>query len=99
MLNAMIQKLWLERGWTQSELAKALQLSDKAIKNWENDVCKPSVSNIICLAELFCVSTDYLLGIEKRNPIYIDHLPEKEQRRIRYLVQSYTTMLKNEAKE
>ena len=94
MLNAMIQKLWLERGWTQSELAKALQLSDKAIKNWENDV-----SNIICLAELFCVSTDYLLGIEKRNPIYIDHLPEKEQRRIRYLVQSYTTMLKNEAKE
>lgn len=99
MLDAMIRKLRLERGWTQAELAKALQLSNKSIKNWESDVSKPSVVNIISLAEIFCVSTDYLLGIEKRKPIYVDHLSEKEQRRIRFLVQSYTIMLKNESKE
>lgn len=99
MLYAMIKKLRLERGWTQAELAKELPLNKKSIKNWESDLSKPSVDSIISLAEAFCVSTDYLLGIEKRKPIYVDHLSEKEQRRIRFLVQSYAIMLKNEAKE
>lgn len=99
MLDAMIRKLRVERGWTQAELAKELHLSDKAIKNWESGVSKPSVANIISLAEVFCVSTDFLLGIEKRNLIYIDHLSEREQRRVRLLVQAYIFMLKSETKE
>lgn len=98
MIDVMIRKLRMERGLTQAELAKELNLSDKAVKNWENAVSNPSVSNIISLAQIFCVSTDYLLGVDRRNPIYIDHLPEKEQRRIRFLVQSYILMLKNEVK-
>ena len=57
---------------------------------------KPSASNIVTLAKIFCVSTDYLFGLERRNPLYIDHLPESEQLRVRFLVQAYTDMVQKE---
>lgn len=97
MLESRIRELRLVRGWTQADLAKRLQLSEKAIKNWERGISKPSVTNVVSLAKLFCVSADYLLGLDKRNPIYIDHLPEDEQLRVRLIIQAYCDMVLNQA--
>lgn len=101
MLEQQIHMLRKERGWSQTELAKRMQISEKAIKNWERGISKPSASNIVTLAKIFCVSTDYLFGLERRNPLYIDHLhidhlPESEQLRVRFLVQAYTDMVQKE---
>lgn len=96
MLEQQIHMLRKERGWSQTELAKRMQISEKAIKNWERGISKPSASNIVTLAKIFCVSTDYLFGLERHNPLYIDHLPESEQLRVRFLVQAYTDMVQKE---
>ena len=68
MLEQQIHMLRKERGWSQTELAKRMQISEKAIKNWERGISKPSASNIVTLAKIFCVSTDYLFGLERRTP-------------------------------
>ena len=96
MLEQQIHMLRKERGWSQTELAKRMQISEKAIKNWESGISKPSASNIVTLAKIFCLFSDYLFGLERRNPLYIDHLPESEQLRVRFLVQAYTEMVQKE---
>lgn len=53
MLEQQIHMLRKERGWSQTELAKRMQISEKAIKNWERGISKPSASNIVTLAKIF----------------------------------------------
>ena len=96
MLNEKIQQLRIARGWTQGELAKQLGISEKAVKNWESGISKPSIGNAIGLAQIFCISTDHLFGIDARDPIYIDFLPPNEQQRARRLMQAYTNIVMNE---
>lgn len=98
MIDKTIRELREDLGWTQANLAKHLGVADKAIKNWEGGSSKPSFDNAIEIAKLFCVSLDYLAGLEKREPIYVDQLPVKEQRYIRGLVQYYTNMVMNDLK-
>ena len=56
-----IATLRKEKGWTQVELAKKLQVSDKAVSKWEKDDAFPSIEFFPVLAELFGVSIDYLM--------------------------------------
>lgn len=52
------------RQLTQKELAKTLGLSANCVCEWEKNRSEPSLSTIKKLADLFEVSTDYLLGLE-----------------------------------
>lgn len=70
MLNKRIKSLRLNRGYSQVELAKRLGVSKQAVSNWENDNIQPSIEMLIRLADLFGVTTDYLLGRE--NTLQID---------------------------
>lgn len=98
MLGKRIQLLRTERGWTQAELAKKLNITKKAVKNWESGSSKPSVDHAIRLADIFGISTDSLFERERRDPIYLDFLPPDEQRRARILIQDYMKMVMNELK-
>lgn len=60
-IGNIISKLRKEKGWTQSELAKKLQVSDKAISKWESNRGDPSIEFFPRLAELFNVTIDYLM--------------------------------------
>ncbi len=60
-IGDIISKLRKEKGWTQSELAQKLQVSDKAISKWESNRGDPSIEFFPRLAELFGVSIDYLM--------------------------------------
>ena len=62
MLNKRIHDLRVAQGYSQVALAKRLGVSKQAVSNWENDNIQPSIEMLIRLAELFSVSTDYLLG-------------------------------------
>ena len=64
MLNKRIHDLRVAQGYSQVALAKRLGVSKQAVSNWENDNIQPSIEMLIRLAELFSVSTDYLLGRE-----------------------------------
>lgn len=64
-----IKSLRVEKGLTQSDLAKLLNVSDRTIGYYENDQRDPDTSTLKALSEYFDVSVDYLLGLtEFRSP-------------------------------
>ena len=53
-----------KNGWSQEELAEQLSVSRQSISKWEGAQAIPDIQKIIKMAELFGVSTDYLLKDE-----------------------------------
>lgn len=58
-IGEKIKFLRIQKGLSQSDLAKALYFSNRTISNWEQNVREVSVSNLERLAQLFQVSLDY----------------------------------------
>ena len=50
-----------KNGWSQEELADKLGVSRQSVSKWEGAQAVPDMKKILQLAELFNVSTDYLL--------------------------------------
>jgi len=48
---------------SQKDLAKMLNVSDRAFRNYENGTSEPTYDNLIILCKKFNVSADYLLGL------------------------------------
>lgn len=57
-----LKELRTERGWTQKILAQKIRVTDDCIFFWEKGRSEPSIQQILELAELFEVTTDFLLG-------------------------------------
>ena len=53
-----------KNGWSQEELADMLGVSRQSVSKWEGAQSVPDLQKIIKLAEIFGVSTDYLLKDE-----------------------------------
>lgn len=70
----IIKKLRREADMTQEKLAELLSVSAQAVSRWENDSAMPDVALLAPLANLFHVTTDYLLGVDisKREQIIGD---------------------------
>ena len=49
-------------GYTQEDLAETLNMTVRAISAWEAGDRKPPIDKLELLADLYNVSTDYLLG-------------------------------------
>lgn len=63
----LAEKITEERkknGWSQEELADKLGVSRQAVSKWESAGSVPDLQRVIQLADLFGVSTDYLLKDE-----------------------------------
>ena len=65
MLNfgQKIKKLRTDAGMSQAMLAEHIGVSVQSISNWECNNTMPDISQIVPLASILCVSTDYLLGV------------------------------------
>lgn len=50
--------------YNQTYIAKYMKVSQVSVSNWERGVKEPNFQSLIDLANLFGVSTDYLLGIK-----------------------------------
>lgn len=61
MLHEKIISLRRKNGWSQEELAEKLDVSRQAVSKWESAQSMPDIERIIGMADLFGVSTDYLL--------------------------------------
>ena len=79
----------LKLGWSQSRLAKELNVNVKTIKNWESDVSDPSIKNIVRLSQLFSITSDYLMGIDNQTVIAIGSLSKKDQICLRAMCQVF----------
>lgn len=53
-----------KNGWTQEELAQKLHISRQAVSKWESARSIPDIDRVIDMANVFGVSTDYLLKDE-----------------------------------
>ena len=53
-----------KNGWSQEELAEMLSVSRQSVSKWEGAQAVPDLNKIIKMAEIFGVSTDYLLKDE-----------------------------------
>lgn len=62
------KQLRKERGLTQRELAKALNVEQTTVSKWENEITIPDVTTLGIISKFFNVSIDYLLGNENEKP-------------------------------
>ena len=86
MLNQRIRDLRLSKKMSQVELAKLIGVSKQSVSNWENDNIQPSIEMLIKLADVFSVSTDYLLGLEQEKSLNVDGLSDKVLAHVRQLI-------------
>lgn len=70
-----------KNGWSQEELADKLSVSRQAVSKWESAQSVPDLQRVIQLAEIFCVSTDYLLKdeVETQTPLEVGDISEDSE--------------------
>lgn len=68
ILADKIINLRKREGWSQEELADRLGVSRQSISKWEGAQSIPDMKKILAMADLFGVSTDYLLRDELEEP-------------------------------
>lgn len=59
-----LKELRTRDGLSIERVARQLEVSSMTIRNWESGETEPSASQVKALADLFGVSTDYLLNRE-----------------------------------
>lgn len=63
-LGIMIATNRKEKGMTQSDVAKEMGVTDKAVSKWERDLSCPDVNSLAKLAEIFGIPVEELLQVE-----------------------------------
>lgn len=65
-----ISELRCRDGLSQEELAEKAGVSRQAVSKWESNQSVPDVFNIVLLAEIFGVTTDYIInGVESQTAV------------------------------
>ena len=87
MIADKIKFLRDEKGWTQTELSKKLGITRSGVNAWEMGISVPSTQYIVELAQLFGVSTDFLLGINSHSTIDVSGLTTEDIKIIYALIE------------
>ena len=59
-----LKELREEKGLSQIDLAKEVQISSACVSRWEKNLRVPNIDSIIILCNFFSVSAGYLIGLE-----------------------------------
>lgn len=78
MIAERIRFLREQKSYTQTELAKKLGITRSSVNAWEMGISVPSTQYIVELSNIFSVSTDYLLGVERTSSIDTSGLTEQD---------------------
>lgn len=78
MIADRIKSLREQQNKTQSELAKQLGITRSSVNAWEMGISVPSTQYLVELANIFNVSTDYLLGVNNSASISVAGLSDKD---------------------
>ena len=80
MIGDTIKRLREDAGFSQSSLAKKLNVTRSAVNAWEMGSSVPTTQHVVDIARLFHVSSDYLLGLTSETTLVLDGLNEEEKR-------------------
>lgn len=72
MIGQRIRDLRKQKRMSQTELAKSAGVSQTTVTAWETGKAEPSSSAVARLADIFNVTTDYLLGRPNKQEIKKD---------------------------
>ena len=61
----IFKKIRLENNLTQKEVARRIGIKQTNISSWENNKTRPEYENLIKLSNIYDVTIDELLGVEK----------------------------------
>lgn len=75
-----LKTLRTNAGMSQTELAKRLNISKSVVSYYEKAERSPSPDVLIKLADIFHVSTDYMLGITQKKVIDVSDLSDDDMR-------------------
>lgn len=89
MVAERIKELREKNDYTQSSLAKKLNVTRSSVNAWEMGISVPSTALIVELAKLFQVSTDYLLGLSENVTLDVSALNDKEVMILYELIQYF----------
>ena len=78
MVCDKIKELREMAGYSQSQLAKKLDVTRSSVNAWEMGLSTPTTQYIVALAKLFHVSTDYILGTDTGLSILLAGYNEEE---------------------
>lgn len=87
MVADRIKTLREENQMTQAELARRLSITRASVNAWEMGISVPSTQYIVELADIFHISTDYLLDVDRSASISIAGLTEADVRIVYALVE------------
>lgn len=86
-LNENIRGLRLSLGMSQVLFAGRLGVTKQCVSNWENGNVLPSIEMLVKIADLFGVTTDYLLGRSAGATLDVSRLTNSQRGHILLLVQ------------
>ena len=78
MVAERVKYLREQKGMIQADLAKQLGITRSSVNAWEMGISVPSTQYIVEIANLFKVSTDYILGVDDSASINIAGLTERD---------------------
>jgi len=103
-----IKNLRESQGWTQFDLAEKLNVKQPTINRYENGRV-PEPGMLCKIADLFNVTTDYLLGRDVNNDDYtlaahrtdnpMNDLPEAALKRVREIIEEYEASFQKDNKD
>lgn len=85
-LNETMKRLRLGEGMTQVEFARRVGVTKQCVSNWENDNVLPSIEMLVRIADLFSVTTDYLLGRTEAAFLDVSGLTDEQRGHIALLI-------------
>ncbi len=87
LIPERIRELREQFGWSQSELARRMDVTRASINAWESGLTSPTTQYIVAMCRLFHVSADYLLGLESQHAITLADYTEEETALVTQLLQ------------
>ena len=76
-----LQSLRQRAGMSQDALAERLQVSRQAVSRWERDETMPETDKVVALADIFGVTTDYLLRLQLEQTKPEEKQPPPQERK------------------
>ena len=92
MLGTRIKELRKEFGLSQVDLAAQMEVTKQTISNWENENIQPSIDMLVGLANVFNVTTDYLLGLDDVPRLSIEGLPLSFAAHLAQIIEDFRTL-------
>ena len=87
MVADRIKNLREQHLLTQMELSKKLGITRSSVNAWEMGISVPSTQSLVQLAQIFDISTDYLLGLDVAFAIRTDGLSDNDIQLVHSIVQ------------